>query len=143
MSFQRRLRAADRPVTFNSVTRRPCCRWCGKDVPPPKLTFCGPACVHEYLLRSDPAYLRAEVFKRDKGVCCRCGFDTVKFQRALWGVTPAEREARKLAQGFPAHRDSFWDADHILPVCEGGGLCGLDGIATLCISCHLEKSRAA
>jgi hypothetical protein len=26
--------------------------------------------------------------------------------------------------------------DHVIPVCEGGGLCGLDGYRTLCIPCH-------
>jgi len=25
-----------------------------------------------------------------------------------------------------------WEADHILPVAEGGGLCGLEGYRTLC-----------
>jgi hypothetical protein len=31
---------------------------------------------------------------------------------------------------------SLWDADHIVPVKDGGGLCGLDNMRTLCISCH-------
>jgi 5-methylcytosine-specific restriction endonuclease McrA len=26
--------------------------------------------------------------------------------------------------------------DHILPVCEGGGLCGLDNLRLLCGTCH-------
>jgi hypothetical protein len=141
VSTQRRLRASDRPYRFNPVTKLPLCRWCGKDVQPPKLTFCGPACVHEYLLRSDPRYLRRQVFERDKGVCSGCGFDTVKFERELWGLSKEAREARKVALGFPAHRETFWDADHVQPVSEGGGLCGLDNMATLCIPCHVARRR--
>ena len=33
-------------------------------------------------------------------------------------------------------RKSLWDADHILPVTEGGGECDLDNIRTLCLRCH-------
>ncbi|MGC2404102.1 MAG: HNH endonuclease [Acidobacteriaceae bacterium] len=33
-------------------------------------------------------------------------------------------------------RKSLWDADHILPVKEGGGQCDLDNIRTLCLRCH-------
>ena len=32
------------------------------------------------------------------------------------------------------------DADHIKPVYEGGGSCGLDNIRTLCIACHKKNT---
>jgi hypothetical protein len=35
-----------------------------------------------------------------------------------------------------------WDADHIIPVWRGGGLCGLDGYQTLCKPCHAAKTAA-
>ncbi len=35
-------------------------------------------------------------------------------------------------------RRSGWDADHIIPVCEGGGECGLDNYRTLCHKCHKQ-----
>lgn len=35
-----------------------------------------------------------------------------------------------------------WEADHIIPVVEGGGLCGLDNYRTLCIACHHKASAA-
>jgi 5-methylcytosine-specific restriction endonuclease McrA len=113
-------------------------------VSPPKLTFCGPECVHEYLLRSDPRYLRQKVFERDRGVCSVCKLDTMQIQRELSDVPYGpERNARKIALGLYEHRDTFWDADHIQPVSEGGGLCGLDNLRTLCIRCHAERRRAA
>jgi 5-methylcytosine-specific restriction endonuclease McrA len=36
---------------------------------------------------------------------------------------------------------SLWEADHIVPVCEGGGECGLDNYQTLCVPCHREETR--
>lgn len=37
--------------------------------------------------------------------------------------------------GIPG-RSSGWDADHIVPVVEGGGQCGLENYRTLCHPCH-------
>lgn len=31
---------------------------------------------------------------------------------------------------------SMWAADHIVPVSEGGGQCGLENMRTLCLPCH-------
>ena len=35
---------------------------------------------------------------------------------------------------------SFWEADHIVPVVEGGGECGLENLQTLCWKCHSSKT---
>ncbi len=35
---------------------------------------------------------------------------------------------------------NLWQADHIHPVAEGGGSCGLENIQTLCSSCHKRKT---
>jgi 5-methylcytosine-specific restriction endonuclease McrA len=37
---------------------------------------------------------------------------------------------------YGAPRGSLWQADHIVPVAEGGGECGLDNLRTLCTPCH-------
>jgi 5-methylcytosine-specific restriction endonuclease McrA len=37
---------------------------------------------------------------------------------------------------------SLWEADHIMPVVEGGGGCGLDNIRTLCVPCHRRETAA-
>lgn len=42
----------------------------------------------------------------------------------------------------PSMSKSWWEADHIVPVAEGGGQCGLDGFRTLCIPCHLKATAA-
>lgn len=43
--------------------------------------------------------------------------------------------SRLIREGF-SYRMSFWQCDHIIPVIEGGGHCGLDGLRTLCTRCH-------
>lgn len=98
--------------------------------------------MHEYLLRSDPQYLRKHVFKRDKGVCAACGLDTFALQRELQVLKYPERYVRLDALGIPRHRSSYWDADHVVAVVEGGGCCGLDNLQTLCVPCHFKKKKA-
>jgi hypothetical protein len=46
---------------------------------------------------------------------------------------------RKLREGS---RKSLWDADHIVPVAEGGGQCNLSNMRTLCLLCHSEATAA-
>lgn len=37
---------------------------------------------------------------------------------------------------------SFWEADHIVPVSEGGGFCGLENLRTVCQPCHRAETAA-
>jgi 5-methylcytosine-specific restriction endonuclease McrA len=39
-------------------------------------------------------------------------------------------------------RKSGWDADHIVPVAEGGGECSLENYRTLCHPCHKIETAA-
>jgi 5-methylcytosine-specific restriction enzyme A len=39
-------------------------------------------------------------------------------------------------------RKSLWDADHIVPVVEGGGECDLANLRTLCLKCHRAATAA-
>lgn len=87
------------------------CRWCEGPVQPPRRTFCGPPCIHEWKLRSNAGYLRRCVFERDRGKCAQCG-----------------------------RTDATWEADHILSVVEGGGSCDLSNLQTLCRTCHVAKT---
>ena len=40
----------------------------------------------------------------------------------------------------PQKLQNLWQADHISPVAEGGGGCGLENIQTLCSICHKAKT---
>jgi 5-methylcytosine-specific restriction endonuclease McrA len=44
--------------------------------------------------------------------------------------------------GVRGARRSLWDADHIIPVAEGGGECDLDNMRTLCLKCHRIATAA-
>lgn len=141
------------------------CSWCGQPVKPPRRSWCSQACVDEYLIRSNGNSLRGAVFARDKGVCAVCGLDADAYERRyralvsrLWKSNrPAWRDrlrrigARMVAAGWPVYTGSyakpnpaksFWEADHIVAVVEGGGACGLDNLRTLCLPCHKRESAA-
>jgi len=122
---------------------RALCRWCSLEVPPPKRTFCSEWCVHEWKLRTDPGYLRECVLKRDRAICAVCRVDThegwLRLKRAR-----GDRRAEMLAKWHltKMNRKTLWDADHIVPVVEGGGECDLSNIRTLCLRCHREVTQA-
>lgn len=144
------------------------CRWCHGPVGPGRRTFCGDGCVHEWRIRRDPSYVREQVFKRDRGICALCGIDTVAALKTVlqlreqaeaqvpwdgkWAMARAwnEEVVRRLnslleSHGLPpdppwTRTASLWDADHIVPVVEGGGTCGLDGYRTLCVWCHRQET---
>jgi hypothetical protein len=113
---------------------RPLCRWCGTEIPEGsrRQTFCsgrratfargsgevileGEGCVHEHCTRSNPGYARDLVWARDRGKCALCP-----------AVCP--------------RRGNHWQADHVVPVAEGGGSCGLEGLRTLCTACHRAET---
>ena len=120
---------------------RPLCRWCRMEIlAKRRRTFCSEYCVHQWRLRSDPGYLRDQVFLRDKGVCGLCGTDTVAAYAELKRSRGKVRGELLEVWGMRsvAARRSLWDADHVRAVAEGGGECDLDNLRTLCLCCHRE-----
>ncbi|HKX31058.1 MAG TPA: HNH endonuclease [Blastocatellia bacterium] len=137
------------------------CRWCEAEVPKGRRSFCGDDCVHQHRLRSDPGYLREQVFNRDRGLCAACGVDCDRIERAFKRLL---RKAGLKISHYPrilerypdrygpleVFREQFpwfkpqlsaWAADHIVPVVEGGGECGLENLRTLCLGCHAVATR--
>jgi 5-methylcytosine-specific restriction endonuclease McrA len=105
-------------------------------VRPPRRTFCSDPCVHEWRLRSDPSYARAEVWKRDRGTCRACGLKLAAALRRWRRERPAARRGASYREW--RRRRPRWEADHILPVADGGGECGLENYRLLCRACHLQ-----
>jgi len=126
-----------KPGGWVARRERGICRWCAAPVPQGRFTFCGPECVHQWKLRTDPGYLRAQVFARDRGVCARCGVDTEALRK---DKRKLDYKARKQFEKDWGGRRNLWDADHILPVVEGGGECDLSNMRTLCLQCHLAET---
>ena len=121
----------------------PLCRWCDLEIlAKRRRTFCSDFCVHQWRLRSDAGYLRDQVFARDKGRCAVCHADTLAIFSALKRARGTAREEGLRIYGMRSikSRRSLWDADHILPVAEGGGQCDLDNLRTLCLLCHREET---
>jgi len=116
------------------------CRWCGEEVPAGRRTFCGESCIHEWRLRTDPGYLRECVEKRDQGICAACGLDTLEFYHRFQKLSAGKRKQLRGKLGMHSGRRSFWDADHIQPVAEGGGECDLSNLRTLCLWCHNDET---
>ncbi len=151
MSTQRTMPGgwADRASLAKGEHGRSLCRWCNLEVPKRRITFCSDWCVEEWRLRTDPAHLRERVFERDKGICAVCKVDCEAAWRNLKRQRGAARVRILLAWGLKrGSRKSLWDADHIVPVVEGGGECDLANLRTLCLKCHraataeLRKRRA-
>ena len=103
------------------------CRWCKGPIPKARRTFCSKACVTEHRIRTDANFVRRKVFERDRGICAGCSRD------CFAGST---RPRRARGSG------DLWQADHIHPVAEGGGVCGLENFRTLCTSCHKAATAA-
>ncbi|MFQ5569158.1 MAG: HNH endonuclease [Rhodothermales bacterium] len=128
------------------------CRYCGCEMGPAQSHWCSDTCrskaIHEFSLYHDPVYQRRAVFKRDHGVCAACGRNTLHLRRRLQAATLEEQGLLYhglLRQGYDRYRlDRFmlWEADHIVPVIEGGGGTGLENLQTLCVPCHKQKTTA-
>ena len=115
------------------------CRWCNLEVPLGRHTFCSEWCVGEWKLRSSPSYLREKVFERDRGVCAICRMNCLAEYRRIKRLRGAAK-AKVILEWNLRGRRSLWDADHIVPVVEGGGECDLSNMRTLCLKCHKLQS---
>jgi 5-methylcytosine-specific restriction protein A len=136
------------------------CRWCRGECPKKRQTFCSKLCIHEWKLRSRGSYLRKYVYMRDHGACAKCGLCCDSVERELLDSIHAARMTKEwraydehlhpiiegvLAKYSLGKKDlwrTLWEVDHIIPVAAGGGRCGLEGVQTLCLPCHREKSAS-
>jgi 5-methylcytosine-specific restriction protein A len=137
------------------------CRNCHGPMPTDKRKHnCSTKCSEEWMCKTSPSHMRRKLYSRDKGVCASCGLDTVALKKEYrlfrdgedrgydseyGGKRPlSERIAWLRERGVPYGRVSsdWWDADHIVPVIEGGGECGIDNFRTLCIPCHKAETAA-
>lgn len=127
-------------------SERPCCRRCGGEIVKGsgRRTFCSDACVIEWKIRTQPEFAAEQLHARDKGVCQSCARDCDALFRKI-RVTKRTRRTRRLAElGLPSYllrRRRYWEVDHIKPVVEGGGSCGLENLRTLCWECHRKATR--
>ena len=60
----------------------------------------------------------------------------------LWSDHWAREEMRARFGETTGSGGHTWEADHIIPVIEGGGECGLENYRTLCLPCHKKETAA-
>lgn len=115
--------------------------------------WCSDACVTDAMVHCNMQASRF-VFHRDRGVCAVCRLDVVSLRRAFKLVVRSfgdpfsfqkdgrsDAIGRLCALGFsPDTSRRWWEVDHVVPVIEGGGFCGLDGLRTLCLLCHRKAT---
>ena len=89
------------------------CTWCDGKTPNNRMRWCTADCRSEGYIRA--GFIQGPVRDRDKGVCGICNKST--------------------------RSDGKYEIDHIIPVIEGGGCCGLDNLRTTCIPCHRKETK--
>ena len=133
------------------------CR-CGQPLPPRRRRWATKDCEakavrHLLILKGDSDAVRKAVFERDKGVCARCGIDCPKISRACvqrWAYNCTREQIQAaddlrlkyMRLGYPHPTNSgksWWNADHVEPVAEGGRN-SLSNFQTLCVVCHKRKT---
>lgn len=139
------------------------CRNCQKVLEKGQRHNCSAECSDAWMCKTSPSHLRYRLSERDKGVCASCGLDTValkkqyaefcgelkrswitRFDEMCSKRSWDERQEWLKQYGIPSGRScsDWWDADHIVPVIEGGGECELSNMRTLCIPCHKAETAA-
>lgn len=93
-----------------------CACGCGKPIPKGRKKWYSTECrdnAYNYfsIIKGDITIIRLNLFEIDYGACRSCGVIT-----------------------------DNWQADHIIPVSQGGGGCDITNFQTLCMDCHLEKT---
>ena len=142
------------------VLAKRACAWCAKALPYSSFnsgissTYCSHECAEEGRLRRGVSSVRNQVFALERGICSFCGIDAYALFLRIKALQPAERLNAlynanwKLPKSMVAHerllhsprQGDFWQADHIVPVAEGGGDCSLDNLRTLCTPCHQKET---
>lgn len=136
------------------------CRLCQSPCPEGERSWCSERCLKRYLTISSGEYVRSELFARDRGICALCGVDAAQMDAALTQLRDdllhpllmtihpmiattlrAEGWTNIKLRGKGCYADaltstSCWEADHIIPVSNGGGQCSIENYRTLCYVCH-------
>lgn len=140
------------------------CRRCGEVLRGRRTQWCSDRC--SLFARIEAGWqgaAREYLRQRDRGVCAACGLDTEALLRWLGRLWPGRRrwlfhrlpvygqpeiQATRLGaavrelerRGFDAGK-SLWQADHIVPIVEGGELSPTN-LQTLCVPCHKADTAA-
>lgn len=128
------------------------CTWCGSVVPKGSRTWCSADCVNAFSLRCSSDAQARHVAQRDGDKCGICGRVIAELEQefrvawerrreelglARYGSWKAEKEFR---EQYGIGQRNWREVDHIIPVVEGGGLCGPENLRLLCGRCHGKET---
>jgi len=145
--------SAEKATTKISKAGNYICNECGEESASSEIRyrlFCSHECLETWKIKSSPSFLRLKVYKRDKGICVICGINCVILEKARKNKDHNQELESKWQVLIKEHRipprlwdinRTFWEADHIIEVADGGGSCDLSNIQTLCWKCHYLKTR--
>jgi len=114
------------------------CRICDDPIPRGSRAYCSDRCATEGRVRRSPEFA-ADLFRFKFGTrCASCGADEGLWRKAWEAASEALREVGivYLLSAFPT-----FQLDHIRPVADGGGSCGLENYRLLCRPCHAGVTR--
>ncbi|CAE8633637.1 unnamed protein product, partial [Polarella glacialis] len=146
-------RMAKRPLGAAADGDSPApCSFCGGDkghAGDAGAAFCSASCAEKGRVRTNSQFARKLLFGMERGICQVCGLHAQELFERVQAMTPPERHQELLRAGFGVspslldrpHEGLFWQADHILPVSEGGGEADLTNLRTLCTPCHAKETR--
>lgn len=101
-------------------------------------------------------HARRKVWERDHGICARCGADCAFLERMAWKLRSWQDDKNRdgleafrillaawglKSQVYSWHVPNLWEADHIVPLAEGGTH-DLSNYRTLCVTCHKAETKA-
>jgi 5-methylcytosine-specific restriction protein A len=165
--FVRFLAKGALPRVLDEQGRR-LCSWCRTPLDRRTIGWCSDECAEEFWVRLSRSHVIELVQRRDQGVCAMCGLDGEQVRRivdrlrerserrrlrsgedrepsdldaARWQRVREELAGRGYGVVDRWHTPRLWEADHVVPVIEGGGCCGLENYRTLCIPCHRAETR--
>jgi len=132
------------------------CGWCSRalhaSAVASNVLFCSSTCQEKAVVQSDQAAARVQLFAIERGVCKLCGLDAHELFRRVAALEPPMRYQELMQANFALPKKfeklltdpkegMFWQADHIVPVSEGGGEADLANFRTLCTMCHVKETR--
>ncbi|XP_070546438.1 DNA annealing helicase and endonuclease ZRANB3-like [Ptychodera flava] len=111
--------------------------------------YCSEKCKEDHYVRAKGGYVREQLSEIEHGKCQICGLDAHDLYLSVKSRPKKERKEFLSGTKFSKlptkilntiidkpSEGKFWQADHIVPVADGGGLCSLENFRTLCTVCH-------
>eukprot|EP00056_Hartaetosiga_gracilis_P007950 m.114128 g.114128 ORF g.114128 m.114128 type:complete len:1223 (-) comp12812_c0_seq1:69-3737(-) len=135
------------------------CKYCKKMIQNKhtlQQTFCSHECWELFNIKTGSSNtIRRRLFELEGGVCQLCGLNTHELFQRIRAIDKPEHRRKVLCStrfqfmkttriASIAQRPSegdFWQADHINPVCEGGGESDISNFRTLCTPCHSKETN--